>query len=1012
MSSRVISYRRQVRKHVRTLEAFENRLALSASAMLADVNSVPDSYLSASEPIEVGELTFLNILDPRYGSELWVFDAGSDTPRMVKDINPGRMGADPSWLTNYNGRLYFAANDGLHGTELWTSDGTAEGTHLVADISPLTVLDEALSSSPAGLTVFNGHLAFIAEDAEHGRELWRSDGTAAGTSMIIDLAPGEASGAFAVPTSQGVGRPLVEFQGELYFSGSQTLFDTELWATNGAADGTRLVKDVQPNEGSSFDGSSPGMFTASADFLYFIAESHEHGSQVWRTDGTEQGTILLADIYGFDENQGGRPDADLELVGETLFFWTFETTQSAQLWYTDGTLVGSHSIVSISGDVHGMRLHAIGSRAYFAAPSFQNRSVVWSSDGTSAGTGPLSVDTASPTARGLRVVGNRLYFSGRDVEHGEELWTSDGSAAGTQLVADLHVAEAGENPAVSGSSPLIVGEVREEAMFLVHRDDVSSLMLTDGTEEGTRLLFDEPPVTRDSLPTGWETTPFVAADGSTYFVADDGAHGRELWRRRSDGAVMLVVDLFPGLFHSDPDDLTEFQGAIYFVAYDPEFGHSVFRTLPDGGTVERLEYQRGFGAPSGARELTRVGDELYVVADTAEFGGIWRLAQDGQFELFHGAQAESHVSSPRELTAFGDSLAFVDDLENSPSASVFTKRPGESIVLISDQAAANASSGLTAVNDRLYFTAVDEQGRELWVSDGSSNSALRVADVNPGPSSANPRNFVAAGDRLYFVADHDEYGIELWTATNGVADAQRLTEWNYFEDHSISEMEAIGERLFFAADSLGSGRELWTTDGTPDGTRQVADIFPGERGSRPTELTNVNGTLVFIADDGVHGRELWRADAEGNGAWLLNELSPGRGNFSPRSLRNVHGVLYFVANDGTHGFEPWSWTRTAGDVDLDGNVGLSDLNAVRNHFGDMGDMGPGDVTGDGFVGLEDLNAVRNSFGSVSIRVHTKLSTTQSASESRWISSNVADALFTLMGDAKTSKATTRVTRRI
>src|SRR5947209_8369307 len=80
-----------------------------------------------------------------------------------------------------NGALYFAATDLTHGTELWKTDGTAAGTVIVDDIDPGT-----LGSNPTSLTVVGSTLFFAASDGVHGPELWESDGTTAGTVMVKD----------------------------------------------------------------------------------------------------------------------------------------------------------------------------------------------------------------------------------------------------------------------------------------------------------------------------------------------------------------------------------------------------------------------------------------------------------------------------------------------------------------------------------------------------------------------------------------------------------------------------------------------------------------------------------------------------------------------------------------------------------------------------------------------------------------------------------------------------------
>jgi ELWxxDGT repeat protein len=94
---------------------------------------------------------------------------------LVKDIYPGTGNSYPSNLTDVNGVLYFTAYDGTNGTELWKSDGTAAGTVLVYPGG---------DSSPSNLTNVNGVLYFTADDGTNGRELWKSDGTTAGTVMV------------------------------------------------------------------------------------------------------------------------------------------------------------------------------------------------------------------------------------------------------------------------------------------------------------------------------------------------------------------------------------------------------------------------------------------------------------------------------------------------------------------------------------------------------------------------------------------------------------------------------------------------------------------------------------------------------------------------------------------------------------------------------------------------------------------------------------------------------------
>ncbi|WP_323216879.1 ELWxxDGT repeat protein, partial [Pseudanabaena sp. CCNP1317] len=120
---------------------------------------------------------------------LCVLTAGSATahaappePSLVKDINPGSASSSASNFTDIGGTLYFTATDPTNGVELWKSDGTAGGTTLVKDINPGNG-----SSSPNSFTNFGGTLFFSADDGTNGVELWKSDGTAGTTTLVKDI---------------------------------------------------------------------------------------------------------------------------------------------------------------------------------------------------------------------------------------------------------------------------------------------------------------------------------------------------------------------------------------------------------------------------------------------------------------------------------------------------------------------------------------------------------------------------------------------------------------------------------------------------------------------------------------------------------------------------------------------------------------------------------------------------------------------------------------------------------
>ncbi|GAA4256210.1 hypothetical protein GBZ26_09120 [Azospirillum formosense] len=114
----------------------------------------------------------------------------------------------------------------------------------------------------------------------------------------------------------------------------------------------------------------------------------------------------------------------------------------------------------------------------------------------------------------------------------------------------------------------------------------------------------------------------------------------------------------------------------------------------------------------------------------------------------------------------------------------------------------------------------------------------------------------------------------------------------------------------FTATMQNTGAEPWVTDGTPLGTRLVADIRPGEEGSAPQDAVVAGGKIFFTADDGLHGRELWVSDGTSNGTRMF-DAAAGAASGAPDDLTVVGDQLFFTADDGLHGRELWVSDGTA-----------------------------------------------------------------------------------------------------
>ncbi len=285
-------------------------------------------------------------------------------PSLLKDIRAGGSSSNPDQLTAINSTLYFTANDGTNGCEIWKSDGTSSGTVMIYDLST-----NDYTICPSYLTSFNSELYFNADAGDsdndgtpQGNELWKTDGTQAGTSLVLEAyptwgSPGDddcgAEGELVCeydPRHLTVAGSYLYFQAgfnEAAYGSGEGGGDRELWRTDGTTAGTVLVKDINseshPDGGTS--SSSPSELTAVGSTLYFSADDGSNGTELWKSDGTSSGTVMVKNIRS--GSGSGNPQR-LTAVGSTLYFRAYDSSNGTELWKTDGTSNGTVLVKDIN----------------------------------------------------------------------------------------------------------------------------------------------------------------------------------------------------------------------------------------------------------------------------------------------------------------------------------------------------------------------------------------------------------------------------------------------------------------------------------------------------------------------------------------------------------------------------------------------------------------------------------------------------------------------------------------
>ncbi len=550
--------------------------------------------------------------------------APAHAQRVLDVITSGLTSVDVRDKIAFDGMLFLSTSnfDGTatSGIELWKSDGTNAGTVRVADIRP-----GSDSSIPAGFTLLGSDLIFAADDGTHGRELWKTDGTEGGTEMVKDVR--------AISSASSFPDHLTAMGGNVYFSASgydegppiQDL-GNELWKSDGTEAGTVLVKDIQLGNGGSF----PDQLTAVGNRLFFQADDGVTGEELWVTDGTEEGTMKLSNFnrVGFSSVV-----TDLTRVGETLFF-TASGADGKELYKSTGTDVSLVEDLSpgAAGTIF-QSLTDVDGTLFFVA-RIDNNIALWTSDGTEAGT-EILLDLTPASALDQYTtplnVNGTFYFTAEDGTTGRAMWKSDGTPGGTMKVSDVEPAlNAGVGFFGGGGGG---GATTDEGfIFTGFLAGIGTEMFkTDGTPEGTGLYRDLGPGFASAVPTNYLNVGnqifFTATiDFLTNLWVTDVPVGCETRAVESDGAYDFGPDaavdiVFSGLggscsvlaerFERPPPEPT---GIAEVVIGDYYWSIGAPTCTFDAGTeirfnLDELPAGSGFADPSAIKVYKRSGDE-------------------------------------------------------------------------------------------------------------------------------------------------------------------------------------------------------------------------------------------------------------------------------------------------------------------------------------------------------------------------------------------------------------------
>jgi len=351
--------------------------------------AMANDQLVISRPVLVCEVNCLWFVDV-FAIDTKSSSATGNTERIAQ-IGPYATNQQAQSFIPWGDSLAFVAGDPENGREIWTTDGTSEGTRLAfrssqgeestvrrlwgfqdeliyemgpTDYSTIVRTDgttegtEIIATGIVGefnreMFISDDRIAFVAHNAGNRSRVWGSDGSSAATNSL-DL--------FVTTDSKfrGYATFLKEHNRELYFAADVGDFETELWATDGTVENTRRVTSedsavrlLNPAL-SSFDNDfpltqnvgsqgNPADHVQLGDEFFFIAETPQHGREIWRTDGTDAGTHLVVDIS--DGPDDSTPN-HLTVIDDALYFAAIGDQGNEPWIYTEVPM-------AMPGDVDG-----------------------------------------------------------------------------------------------------------------------------------------------------------------------------------------------------------------------------------------------------------------------------------------------------------------------------------------------------------------------------------------------------------------------------------------------------------------------------------------------------------------------------------------------------------------------------------------------------------------------------------------------------------------------------------
>lgn len=799
----------------------------SGTYLIKDINPTT-GHANPHDVVKSGNFVYFIADNGKLGAELWRSDGTENGTVLIKDINKGSGSTYLTNMTDVNGTLFFT------GGGFWRTTGTESETVLLTvnhngknyiSLQDFVSFHDSLfffANNPSNNTqalfkmavtdttaifvkevfgpeyayadksdnqllviddilFFQGHISGI-------YSLWKTDGSSEGTIAIKDI----------------VAKRFINLDNTLFFSGYDEVYRNEIWKSNGSAEGTVLIKDISPNNVFS-NILTTNILKGKVYFLYTGFANGKNTRQVWKTDGTEEGTIPAFDFTDAYEK--------IEGTSDYLFFRKFAFKSGTELWKSDGTQDGTTIVKDILPGVYSsfysINLEVANNTLFYAAGNAATGDELWKTNGEENSTvivKDINTNTTTGANPAVYATYNNKLFLSATTEKDNQPWITDGTDTGTYMLKEI-VPDTTGRPMFYNTC-----EFQDQLYFQYYlyeggnRNFIQQIWKTDGTQKGTEL------VTKTDNAHG--AGQLMSADTIIFFIYSTAQYGSELWKTDAKRKhTQLVKDLSPGPADSQLKELYVYNDILYFT-----YGSQPYRSDGTDEGTYMIKYISGGALP---RHYYGYKDRVYFSV-TKSNKEIWSTdgTEAGTLPLIDPITG-NHITNVEELKISNDILFFTGNNDNNGYNEELWKTSGDNFATlvkdISGGATLSNLAHLTDVNGILFFTKADSYydyaENALWKTDGTAEGTILLRDSLYVSGQFSLEALVNVNGRLAFLATESRYypaHYNIWQSDGTIQGTQQVKDIN-LNIVTIDQpyLYVLGDKLVFQTTGYQYGSELW-----------------------------------------------------------------------------------------------------------------------------------------------------------------------------------------------------------